>query len=61
MNGMTVQEAAAYHGVHIQTIYQYIWCGRITGRRIGKRLYLLDEQSVTSLDRRPAGRPRKTA
>lgn len=61
MNGMTIKEAAEYHGIHPQTIYHAVRDGRIKSERFGDRVLVLDEQSVRTFKKRGRGRPRKSA
>jgi len=60
INGMTVKQAAEYLGLSCQSVYDYIWAGRIKYERFGSA-YVLDEASVKALERRPAHRPKKSA
>jgi excisionase family DNA binding protein len=61
MSGMTVKQASEYLEVGERQILYYIAAGRLSAERIGERVWLLDADSVKSLVRRPAGRPRNSA
>jgi len=56
---ITTQEAADALGVGQSYIYHLIAQGRLSATRVGKRVLLVDANSVKALERRPRGRPRK--
>ncbi|MRR30746.1 helix-turn-helix domain-containing protein [bacterium] len=61
MNGMTVSDAAVELGVSVPRIYALVRNGRLEAERFGRRMLVINEQSVKNFTRLPAGRPRKSA
>jgi excisionase family DNA binding protein len=58
---MTLREAADLLGVTRGRVYQWVSEGRLPVERHGERATLVRREDVLSLERRPAGRPRKSA
>jgi len=58
---MGTEEAAAFSGLHVETIRDYCRRGVLPSRRIG-RVYLIEERDLKRLLANPPkpGRPRKT-
>lgn len=56
---MTVKEAAEVVGVTPRRLRRYIEDGRLPARRVGARLFVLDEEEVRKFRPLPYGRPRK--
>lgn len=61
MTLMSTQEAAAFSGLHVETIRDYCRRGVLPSRRIG-RMYLIEERDLKRLLANPPkpGRPPKT-
>ena len=58
---LTIREAADLLGVHRTRIYQWVDEGRLPVERHGERATLVRRDDLLALQRRPTGRPRKTA
>ena len=60
MGVMSTAEAAAYAGLHVETIRDYIRRGLLKARRFG-RTYVIEERDLRRLMANPPkpGRPRK--
>ena len=58
---MTLREAADLLGVHRTRIYQWVNAGRLPVERYGAKATLVRRSDVLALERRPTGRPRKSA
>lgn len=55
---LTITQAAAKIGIHIQTLHSMIQRGAIKPRRIGSQ-YVLSESQIVRIKKRARGRPRK--
>ena len=58
---LTLREAAELLGVHRTRIYQFVRAGRLPVERHGERATLVRRDDVLALERKPTGRPRKSA
>jgi len=58
---LTVSETAERLGLSVDRIYQFIVAGRLEATRVGGKMLLVSEIAVRRFQRKPPGRPRKSA